>query len=80
MDLISAGKGNPYRDWFNSGKLIGVSADGLTVKDFQKGMRVASVSRKKRDCETVVNIKWAHPSGMEVDVNYFIFSDTDVIE
>lgn len=79
-DLISIGKGNPYRNWLNSGRLIGISADGLTVKDFQKGLKVISANRKRSGCETIVDIRWAHPSGIEADVEYHIYSDTEVIE
>jgi len=39
VDLIPVGRSNPYRDWFNSGKLIGVSADGLKVEDFQNSRK-----------------------------------------
>jgi len=82
VDLIPVGRSNPYRDWFNSGKLIGVSADGLNVEDFQKGLKEVSVSVKESGAgKTAVNVTWVHPgSGIEARVNYSIFKDTDVVE
>lgn len=81
MNLL-AGANNPYMDCFCSGRPIGVLADGININNFQKELKVISISEGKGPSgSSKFAVRYVHPlSGIEVDVMYEFFRDTNVIE